>query len=186
MGLFNFGKKKPVELELKNSVSFYNDCVADFHKEAMKKGVANKGLIFIPELIPLGEKTILAFLKDPFFQMQCGGNAQQYYYLIMALSIDAGMCFATRWHEQFSTLNQYVDEIIYTGPADDANALMDVHFPSDVMGNQGNDFFLIIFERWIAMHEPYWNLADPRDYTFKAMLAAYQLGVSMILEKHGY
>ena len=29
-------------------------------------------------------------------------------------------------------------------------------------------------------------MADPRDYTFKAMIAAYQLGVSMILEKYGY
>jgi hypothetical protein len=37
MGLFNFSKKKPTEPELKNSMSFYNDCVADFHKEAMKK-----------------------------------------------------------------------------------------------------------------------------------------------------
>ena len=64
MGLFNFSRKKPTEPELKNSSSFYNDCVAEFHKEAMKKGVANKGLIFIPELIPLGEKAILAFLKD--------------------------------------------------------------------------------------------------------------------------
>ena len=186
MGLFDFIKKKNVETNIKNSMSFYTECVEDFHKEAMKNGVANRGLIFIPELIPRGEKAILAFLKDPFFQMQCGGNAQQYYYLIMALSIDAGMCFANRWHEQYSSLDQYVQEIIDDGPADEANRLIDAHFPYGIMGNQGNDFFPIIFERWIAMHEPYWNLADPRVYTFRAMLAAYQLGVSMILEKYGY
>lgn len=186
MGLFNFGKKKPSEPELKGSVAFYNDCVADFHKEAMKYGVAKKGLIFIPELLPLGEKTILAYLKDPFFQMQSGGNPQAYYYLIMALSIDAGMCYATRWHEQFSTLNQYVNQIIEEGPADDANILLAKHFPKDISENQGNAFFQKIYPRWIAMHEPYWKLSDPRDYTFKAMLAAYQLGVSMILEKYGY
>ncbi len=186
MGLFNFGKKKDKEPELKKPISFYNDCVADFHQEAAKHGVANKGLIFIPELIPLGEKTILAYLQDPFFQMQCGGNAQQYYYLIMALSIDAGICFATKWHEQFSALEKYVEEIIAEGPADDANTLMDAHFPDGVMGNQGNDFFPLIYQRWLEMHEPYWRLSDPRQYTFKAMLAAYQLGISMILEKFGY
>lgn len=49
-----------------------------------------------------------------------------------------------------------------------------------------NAFYRVIFERWMAMHEPYWKLSDPRDYTFKAMVAAYQLGVSMILEKYGY
>jgi hypothetical protein len=186
MGLFGFKKDKKEEKGIKSLGDFYIECVADFHKEAIKHGIANKGLIFIPELIPLGEKTILAFLKDSYFQMQYGGNAQQYYYLIMGLSIDTGMCFATRWHEKFSTLNQYVDEIIFTGPADDANALMENHFSKEIMGNQGNSFFPVIFKRWIELHEPYWKLDDPREYTFKAMVAAYQLGVSMILEKFGY
>lgn len=186
MGLFNFGKKKEKKFEPKSVVSFYTDCVQDFHEEAKKYGVATKGVIFIPELIPLGEKTILAYLKDPFFQMQCGGNPQMYYYLIMSLSIDAGMCYATRWHEQFSTLNDYVEQIIEEGPADDANILLAKHFPKEISENQGNSFFQKIYPRWLAMHEPYWALPDPRDYTFKAMLAAYQLGVSMILEKYGY
>lgn len=174
------------DFEPKSPEKFYTDCVADFHKEAAKHGVANKGLIFIPELLPKGEQTILAFLKDPFFQMQCGGDAQMYYYLIMALSIDAGMCFATRWHRDFSSLDEYVEEIIELGPADDANIIM-TSFLSDVaMGDQGNEFFPFIYDRWLKMHEPYWKLSDPREYTFKAMLAAYQLGVSMILEKYGF
>lgn len=186
MAPFIFGEEEPHKPKLKSSEAFYNDCVTDFHAEAKKFGVLKKGLVFIPELIPLGQKTILEFLKDPYYQMQYGNNAQQYYYLILALSIDAGMCLATRWHENFQSLNQYVEEIIENGPADDANTLMNKYFPSDVMGNQGNDFFPIIFYRWLKMHEPYWNLADPREYTLKALLAAYQLGVSMILEKYGY
>lgn len=36
------------------------------------------------------------------------------------------------------------------------------------------------------MHEPYWKLEDPRKHTMAAMLAAYQLGISMVLEKYGY
>ena len=43
-----------------------------------------------------------------------------------------------------------------------------------------------IFRRWVALHEPYWKLRDPRDYTYRAMVAGYQLGVSMMLEKLGY
>ena len=170
----------------KSAVGFYNDCVADFHQEATKYGVAQRGVIFIPELISLGEKTILAFLQDRFFQMQFGNNAQMYYYAIMSLTIDAGIAYAARWHEQFSTLNSYVEEIIEVGPADDANLLLCKHFPKEISENQGNLFFQKVYSRWIAMHDPYWKLADPRDYTFKAMLAAYQLGVSMMLEKLGY
>jgi len=183
MGLFNFGKKTTTA---NSAVTFYNDCVADYHKEAAKYGVAQKGLIFIPELIPLGEKTILAFLQDPFFQMQFNGNAEAYYYAIMAMSIDAGIVYATMWHENFSNLKVYVDQIIEEGPADDANMLLQKHFPREISDNQGNPFFQKIFPRWVTMHEPYWKLRDPRQYTFNAMLAAYQLGVSMILEKYGY
>ena len=193
MGLFGFGKKKqektaPTQKPMNagGASNFYTACVEDFHNEAAKHGAATRGLIFIPELLPVGEKTVLAFLKDPFFQMQFGSNPQMYYYAIMSLSIDAGIAFATRWHEDYSSLSSYVERIIAEGPADDANALMSKHLPKEISANQGNPFFQKIFARWLAMHEPYWKLSDPRDYTFKAMLAAYQLGVSMILEKYGY
>ena len=46
--------------------------------------------------------------------------------------------------------------------------------------------YFSIFDKWMELHEPYWKLADPRQYTFDATLAAYQLGVSVILEKYGY
>ena len=169
-----------------NPTLFYSDCVADFHEEAAKNAVAQKGLIFIPELLPYGEKTVLAFLQDPFFKMQFGRNPQMYYYAIMSLTIEAGMVYAERWHKNFSTLSNYVEEIIEFGPADDANLLLTQYFSKEVSQNQGNAFFQKIFSRWLIMHEPYWNLDDPRDYTMSAMLAAYQLGISMILEKHGY
>ena len=70
MGLFDEGKKNEQKTEIKSAVSFYTDCVSVFHNEAKKFGIASKGLIYIPELIPHGEKTILEYLKDPFFQMQ--------------------------------------------------------------------------------------------------------------------
>ena len=81
--MFGFFKKKNKKVELNTPASFYNECVADFHKEAVKYGVAKRGVSYIPELLPLGENKILAYLKDPFFQMQSAGHAQQYYYLIM-------------------------------------------------------------------------------------------------------
>jgi hypothetical protein len=43
-----------------------------------------------------------------------------------------------------------------------------------------------LYAEWKTQHEPYWALNDPRQYTFNATLASFQLGVSMILEKLGY
>ena len=196
MGLFDIFKKKqvptnntkPAPEQVRTAspvIQFYNDCVEDYHKSANKSGFANRGLIFIPELLPIGEKTILAFLKDPFFQMQFGGDANLYYYVIMSLSLQAGIVFAEKWHSDFPTLKSgYVDKIITEGPADACKPFLKQLGLTDT--ERENDFYRTIYGRWTVMHEPYWKLSDPRDYTFKAMLAAYQLGISMILEKYGY
>lgn len=166
-------------------VQFYNDCVEAYHNAAHEKGLANKGVIFIPELIPIGEKTVLAFLKDLFFQMQFGSNPQMYYYVIMSLSMQAGMVFAVKWHENYSALNTgYVDQIIEEGPADACKPYLKQLGLTD--SEKENEFYRVIFDKWLEQHEPYWKMNDPRDYTFKATLAAYQLGISMILEKYGY
>lgn len=164
---------------------FYTECVADYHKTAKSLGHANRDLIYIPELIPIGQKTVLAFLKDNFFQMEFGKNPQQYYLVIMALSLQSGIVFANKWHLNYSALKSgYVDQIIEEGPADAAEVLLKNEI--GLNKEQANQFYGKIYERWLVLHEPYWKMSDPRQYTFNAMLAAYQLGISMILEKYGY
>ena len=167
------------------AVKFYNDCVAEYHKVAQEHGFATKGVIFIPELIPIGEKTILALLQDWFFQMQFRDDVQTYYYVIMSLALQAGIVFAAKWHSGFPALQSgYVDQIIEEGPADACKPLLRILGLSDA--EKENAFYRVVYERWMDLHEPYWKLNDPREYTFKATLAAYQLGVSMLLEKYGY
>lgn len=172
-------------IDIKPVNEFYADCVKDFHAEAKKLGVATRGVIFIPELIPLGEKILLTFLQDPFFEMQFP-DPRVYYYAIMSFGIQSGIVFANKWHEDFSKLDEQFDMVSALGPSDYANALLKEHFPFRIYHNQGNPFNQKIFDRFTKMHEPYWKLRDPRQYTFKALLAAYQLGVSMMLEKLGY
>ncbi len=167
-------------------VDFYTECVEKLHTVAEALGVASRGLILIPELIPRGEKLVLCFLKDNFFQMEFSHDANAYYSFIMALSIDAGIVTAAKWHEDYSGLDDYVEKIMAEGPAEDANKLMEKYLLKDLFSNQGNPFFSKIYPVWTALHEPYWKERDPRDYTFKLMVAAYQLGVSVILEKLGY
>lgn len=186
MGLFDFRKKKDNSNTLKSPQAFYNECVSDFHREAESCGVAKKGLIFIPELMDIGETAILSYLRDPYLQSEFEDNPTVLYYVIMSLAIESGIVFANKWHEDFPHLKSYAIEIITNGPADDANSLLKKHFPANVSEDQGNTFFRKIFARWVAMHKPYWDLDDPRNYTFKALVAAYQLGISMMLEKLGY
>lgn len=182
MGLLDFDKMN----NLKSPAEFYKECIEDFHKEANEHGVATRGLIFIPELIPLGEKTILAYLRDPYYITESNGAPEVFYYTVMHNSLKAGMALATQWHEDVSKLDEYVDEVILDGPAIMGYCLLKKYFSEEIYKNFGEEFYKKIYARWLALHEPYWALEDPRIYTFNAMLAAYQLGVSMILEKYGY
>lgn len=164
---------------------FYNDCVVSYHEAANKMDLAKRGLIFIPELVPFGEKTVLAFLQDPFFQMEFGNNPEMYYYAIMGLSLQAGIVFAAKWHEDYPMLKSgYVEKIIQEGPANACKPYLKQLGLTDI--EKENVLYRAVFECWLKKHEPYWKLSDPRTYTFMATVAAYQLGVSMILEKYGY
>lgn len=182
MGIFNFGKKGKVL----SPSEFYTACIKEFHTEAQRHGLAKKGLIFIPELIPIGHKTTLAYLNDFEIQTTYGSDPVQYYFAVMAFALEAGMLFAEKWHSDFAGLNDYVEEIADFGPASDASELFGQYFKAELSNDDGHAFLERIYEAWMLMHAPYWDMADPRQYTFKALIAAYQLGISMMLEKLGY
>lgn len=161
---------------------FYSDCIEAFHREAQKYGVANRGVLIVPELLPRGEKVVLSFLQDSHYQSICNNNATMYYYLMFSLSIQAGIVLANAWNIEPDALDECEAEIIIDGPADKANELLEELFDKSISADQGNGFYQRIFPIWLKQHEPYWKLSDPRDYTYNALLAAYQLGVSMMLE----
>ena len=184
MGLFDRFKKQTTPSKSSPS-AFYDQCVADYHNIAANHRLAKKGLILIPELMPVGKKTVLAFLKDPFFQSQFRGDPTVYYYAIMSLSLQAGIVFAAKWHEDAAGLDDlFVEQIIREGPADACKPYLRKLGLTD--NEKENHFYQAIFQQWTALHEPYWSLSDPREYTFNAMLAAFQLGISMILAEMGY
>ncbi len=166
-------------------LSFYDQCVEDFHRTAAQEGQSENGPVIIPELIPIGEKTVLEFLKDPFFRMEFDSDPQMFHYVIMSLSLQAGIVFGAKWHEDFAALNDaYVDRIIRDGPESECKPYLRQLGLTDRLKESA--FYDVIFERWTAMHESVRKMRDPREYTFRATLAAYQLGVSMILGKSGY
>ncbi len=172
--------------QMKSPNEFLLDCIEDFHNEAAKYGIAEEGIVSVPELLELGQKEVLFLLQDPFYAAEFKNDPKKYYYAIMSLSVETGMVLADRWHSYFSSLAEYVKHIEKTGPADDANMLFDSLFGGEIAESQGNSLFNIIFSRWLALHDPYWKLVDPRQYTFNALLASFQLGVSMVLDKYGY
>ena len=184
MGLFGFGKSKKVVTTTPSE--FLAECIEDFHQEAAKFGVAKKGNIFVPELMMLGREMALTFVSDEFNRSEYGHNPVVFYFVVNLCVWHAGLAIAAKWHTNFEQLEHYVNDIKILGPGDDAVALLEKYFPASISQNDGEDFLQHIYDRWLKMHKPYEDLADPRQYTLNAIIATFQLGVSMMLEKLGY
>ena len=164
---------------------FYKLCIQDYHRKAKELGYAERDLIFIPELIDFGQKSILWFLKNEELQKQFSSPAE-WYFTCISTAIRCGIIFALKWHFDFAGLNKpcYVESVMEEGPISISKDIIERD-----LGMDNKDFYVFcmkIFKCWAVMHEPYWKLADPRQYTFYATLAAYQLGISMILCKYGF
>ena len=78
----------------------------------------------------------------------------------------------------------FVNKIIKDGPWEHVEPLFKKDL--EMTKEQFEQFGQKLYAEWKTQHEPYWALNDPRQYTFNATLASFQLGVSMILEKRGY
>ena len=183
MSLFDIFKKK--NNGPSSTTQFYADCVQAYHEIAKERGFLKKGVVLIPELIPIGNKTVIAYLQDTFFKMEYKDNKQMYYYAVMVFTLQTAMVFANKWHLNFSGLTpEYVDKVIKDGPADEGIPLLKQIGLTD--NEKENVFYRALFKKFFEMLKPYANNKDLGNYTFQAMLAAYQLGVSMILSDYGY
>lgn len=184
MGLFK-NRKDEVMVDM-TPTKFYQVCLDEFFKEAAKYGVAKRRNIFVPELALAGKKIVLTFLQDNFLLDEYGNDPLSFYHAVTMFVWESGLVFAAKWHEEASKLDTFVDIVGIVGPADDADKLLKAHFPASISQNQGDAFLKNIYSKLLNLHEPYWKLSDCRQYTFYGMLAAYQLAVSMMLEKLGY
>ena len=179
MALFGFGKKKN---DIRTPEEFYSQCTKEFHKETKLMGLIKRGPNEIPEILKYGETAASSYLNDATIRNQYGDEPTQYYFVIMSLCLQAGMVLARNWSEDASSVDsRYVSYLMSAGPSDEATKIMEKQFKLNT--DQANLFYSKIFEKWVDVLTPYWNLAEPWEYTTKAMIAAYQLGVSMILEK---
>lgn len=190
MGLFKKSKKpapSPPSAAVGNvsPTQFYALCVEDYHNRAKQLGYAERNVIFIPELINFGQQAVLWFLRNDELQRQFS-SPNEYYYVAVNTAIRCGIIFGLKWHLDFEGLNRpgYVQSVMESGPSGLSADIIkeDLGMDEKAFGS----FCVEIFLRWSAVHEPYWNLQDPRDYTVYATLAAFQLGVSMILCKYGF
>ena len=184
MGLFSKKSKNNNAGTFLPPQQFYTLCMKDYHDFAQKQGYAVRGVIFIPELVQYGQQLVLNLYRNEALQRNFS-TPQAYYCMLVETAIRSGIICGLKWHLDFPGLNQsgYMETVLGHCKELSAEAIK-----SDLQMSEKKfvEFSKKVYEHWSELHEPYWSLSDPRNYTFFATVAAFQLGVSMILCKYGF
>ena len=185
MGLFSiFGSKKTANQNKESVSEFYDHCVEAFHDEAKKCGLTEKGSICIPALMPLGESILHSLLQDRYYQLTYGSKPDLYNYVIMSMSIQTGIVLGCKWHENYEELSDsFISGLVREGPVEEAKPVLAELF--GIADEQSLEkVFKPIFATMNDLNSVYKKDKTADEYFFKSLLAAYQLGVSMILGKY--
>ena len=167
-----------------NTREFFSRCTQDIHEAARKEGQAKDGVILIYELMRYSEYGIDAFFNNQALAREFYDDLYSYFFLIMMMSLQYGLVLARQWKVDFNQLTEeYVNDTIDFALTERSEV---VYKEIGLADEQKRDDFLgkiydIVFE-WIRA---YVGTPEQPEYITKAMVAAYQLGISMAIAKSG-
>lgn len=164
---------------------FYTTCLKEFHDVGEKRGLTPKGVIFIPELLEYGQKASLWYLKNKQLQERFP-NPEVYYHLGVLTLTSFGIFCGHTWDIDFDLMQdpRFVEAMMRGNPTNIAEDVIKNEL--GLSHQKYDDFCSEIFDLWLKNMDPYCKMRDPGQYVFNATLAAFQLGVSMILSAKGY
>ena len=161
---------------------FAQACLQEYLRIVNEYSYATKGPVVVPELLQYGMSYEMRILNDHHYISEYGNNPVQYYYVIFQLSLVCGFIAGKTWHLNFGDFNSVMEEAYYNN----SKYMKDIYLDLDLDKETFSEILDKLYNKLLELHKPYWDLNDPREYTFNALFAAYQLGVSMILNKFGF
>lgn len=186
MAIFNFGEEEPEERI--SPMRHYFNCVEAFHQVAQEEGYVTKAPIHVPELLLWGEQVIISRLRSKTYTSLMRTNKRYHWLVINTEALQLGILFGYAWHKNFDDLqNSLLRKVMKTGPAPYLEPIFTGPLP--IPPDSFKTLSFIIFHEWEqqkASLRKFRKTENPSPYTLKAILASFQLGVSMILEKLGH
>lgn len=161
---------------------FFAEALKILHEKAVEYGWTINGMVYAKELLPYGQTFLLQMLNDKSFQQKFGLDAVSYYFNIGCYVFCGGVFYADCWVKDTAILRaddklQYLTE---NDPYDLAVEILSIKNSSAF-----EDFLSRIFDDWLEIMDPYWDMSNSRDYIFQGLLIFYQLGISERLKKLG-
>ena len=134
----------------------------------------------------LGKKAALSYLQDKDLISKFSDNQIQHIYVAGTLALQTGIVYATFWH-----LDSYKE--LQSGLAEKIIEARNHSYVEDLLEEklemapkQFAAFCQELFMIWYKLYEAHSRRGGGTAHIYSGVEAAYQLGVSMILEKFGY
>jgi len=161
---------------------FAQTCLQEYLRIVNEYSYATKGPVVVPELLQYGLSYEMRNLNDEELISEYGSDPVEYYHIAFQYSLMTGYIAGKTWHVNFANFNDIMEDAYYNSQ----NYMYEIFEDLEMDFDKHFEIMDKLFDKMMELLEPYWGLNDPREYTFNALFAAYQLGISMILNKFGF
>lgn len=175
-------RRSPGEPQLKLR-PFLAACIYDFHKAVYPHGLAQNGAVIVRELLPVGRCAVQSYYESDDLRAEFEGYSDVHEDFMVMLSIDLGLVVGAFWYADRDIFDILAWRAINAMPISAAEGLIDALYDQPIMDDSGAPLFDLIFERFTAMLEPYRSMPNAHNYVICALLAAFQLGLTLMFER---
>ena len=162
----------------------FQQCIDGFHSRAKELGYAEHGLINVPELLEYGAQAVRWYYENETIREVFDDDDTNLYYMTaIGTALRCGILFGLKWYLGSPELQRpgYVEHVL-ENISEETGSLIWQEF--DLDEDTFADFSIEIFMRWSEILHPCFARDDAMLCIFDATMAAYLLGISMILCKY--
>lgn len=170
---------------MKTANEFYDDCLQGFVSVAQGFGYAMSGPKANDVLSKKAFLSVRELLKFKPLIKLFGNDPGMYYYYINGLAFAMGVVLAML---QANAPEKFKEKDLIPGIVNDPETnAHDLAFHTlqqfGMTLEVYNEMVKAIYEKFQALHEPYWKAREPRDYTLSAFYASFMTGCSVSIER---
>ena len=161
---------------------FFYQCLNCYTEIARELGLLSNRVINCDDLLPVGQRVVHEYLYDRYLVQRHESDPDIFYSYVTGISFEAGLTIANKWKHSPSDLESYIDKIIRETPMEEICDIYQQH-----LNIASERDWLTIESRVSApfydLLKWYYQRENFESYKHQALLAVFQLGVIIILDR---
>ncbi|MGN0708886.1 MAG: hypothetical protein ACI4LM_01435 [Anaerovoracaceae bacterium] len=162
---------------------FYNSASKTFHEAAAKRGLAEDGMFYVPDLAGYARDHCMDLLNSADVMTVYGSDEEGYYRYVLDEAFCAGVAYGHQWHEDFTRVEHgdFREKMEENGAIDMAEKALEEAGAGTDGAEKIRAFRDDLYTTWNDIMKDSWDGTDVRDRIFDIVMAVFQTGVSVVL-----